>query len=55
MNNSVVDRDGNGLISVEELHRVMVNLGETVTEEEVLEMMREVDLDGNGQIDFDGA
>lgn len=33
----------------------MVNLGETVTEEEVLEMMREVDLDGNGQIDFDGA
>lgn len=34
---------------------MMVNLGETVTEEEVLEMMREVDLDGNGQIDFDGA
>merc|ERR1739842_211341 len=36
----VFDRDGNGFISAAEVHHVMTNLGEKLTEEEVDEMMR---------------
>lgn len=32
----------------------MTSLGEKLTEEEVSEMMREADLDGDGFIDFEG-
>jgi Ca2+-binding EF-hand superfamily protein len=31
----------------------MINLGEKLTDEEVYEMIREADLDGNGQVDYD--
>ena len=37
-----------------ELRNVMTSLGEKLTEEEISEMMREADLDGNGFIDFEG-
>ena len=37
-----------------ELRNVMTSLGEKLTEEEVGEMMREADLDGDGFIDFEG-
>ena len=37
-----------------ELRNVMTSLGEKLTEEEVSEMMREADLDGDGFIDFEG-
>ena len=50
----VLDSDGGGTISSEELKQVMRNLGETITEDEVEEMIREIDLDGDGQIDYDG-
>lgn len=33
---------------------MMTSLGEKLTEEEVSEMMREADLDGDGFIDFEG-
>merc|ERR1712048_1539796 len=42
----VFDRDGSGLISVAELRHVMSNLGEKITDEEMDEMIREVDIDG---------
>lgn len=32
----------------------MDNLGETLTDEEVDEMMKEADLDSDGQVSFDG-
>lgn len=39
-----------GVISAQELRHVMTNLGEKLTDEEVDEMIREADLDGDGQI-----
>ena len=49
----VFDKDGNGVISREELREVMLNLGEKLTEEEVDEMLREADVDGDGQINYE--
>ena len=43
------DKDGNGYISAAELRHVMTNLGEKLTDEEVDEMIREADIDGDGQ------
>ena len=50
----VFDKDGNGFISAAELRHVMTNLGEKLTDEEVDEMIREGDIDGDGQINFKG-
>nr|VDD12851.1 unnamed protein product [Brassica rapa] len=57
----VFDKDQNGFISAAELRHVMTNLGEKLTDEEVEEMVREADVDGDGQInceefcqDYDG-
>jgi len=49
----VFDRDGNGFISAAELRHVMTNLGEKLTDEEVDEMIREADVDGDGQINYE--
>lgn len=46
------DKDGNGHISATELRHVMTSLGEKMTEEEVDEMIREADVDGDGQINY---
>ncbi|RID58592.1 LOW QUALITY PROTEIN: hypothetical protein BRARA_F01882 [Brassica rapa] len=47
------DKDQNGFISAAELRHVMKNLGEKLTDEEVDEMIREADVDGDGQINYD--
>ena len=47
------DKDGNGFISAAELRHVMTNLGEKLTDEEVDEMIREADIDGDGQINYE--
>ena len=49
----VFDRDGNSFISAVELRHVMTNLGEKLTDEEVDEMIREVDVDGDGQTNYE--
>ena len=49
----VFDRDGNGYITSHELRHIMTNLGEGLSPEEVEEMIREADLDNDGQIDYD--
>jgi calmodulin len=51
----VFDKDGNGFISAAELRHVMTNLGEKLTDEEVDEMIREADIDGDGQINYEGT
>ncbi|KAJ6466852.1 hypothetical protein C8R45DRAFT_1020304 [Mycena sanguinolenta] len=50
---AVFDKDGNGTISVTELQQVMRSLGEKLTDREVEEMIREADVDGDGEINYD--
>jgi calmodulin len=49
----VFDKDGNGFISAAELRHIMTNLGEKLSDEEVDEMIREADIDGDGQINYE--
>ncbi len=49
----VFDKDGQGQISCQELYHIMTTLGDKLTEEEVEEMLREGDLDGNGFINYE--
>merc|ERR1712241_1635784 len=45
------DKDGSGSISTKELLGVMRSMGQNPTEDEVLELVMEVDLNGDGTID----
>ncbi|KAL6971691.1 myosin I light chain Cam2 [Sarracenia purpurea var. burkii] len=49
----VFDKDQNGYISANELRHVMINLGEKLTDEEVDQMIREADLDGDGLVNYE--
>jgi len=48
------DSDGDGFITATELHNVMKNLGENFTEEEINNMVKEGDLDGDGHLNYEG-
>lgn len=48
------DKDKDGLISSSELRHVMTNLGERLSEEEVDDMIKEADLDGDGMVNYEG-
>ena len=50
---NLFDKDGGGTISASELGTVMRSLGQNPSETEVENMIREVDMDGNGEIDFE--
>ena len=49
----VFDKDSNGFISAAELRQVMINLGEKQVEDQVDEMIREADIDGDGQVSYE--
>lgn len=46
------DKDNNGFISAAELRHVMTTLGEKLTEEEADEMIKEADMNNDGQINY---
>ena len=50
---SLFDKDGDGTVSTKELGVVMRALGQNPTDAEIAEMIKEVDQDGNGEVDFD--
>eukprot|EP01083_Nonionella_stella_P067954 180073_1 len=49
----VFDKNGDGKITPEELKEALTELGEEVTEKDVMDMIKEADLNGDGAIDFD--
>ncbi|CAO3621503.1 unnamed protein product [Cunninghamella blakesleeana] len=49
----VFDKDGNGFISHQELRHVMQSVGERLSEAEIDEMIKEADLDKDGQINYE--
>jgi calmodulin len=48
----VFDRDGNGLLSGQELKYVMAVVGEVLTDTEVDELIKQADVDGDGFINY---
>eukprot|EP00795_Rhopilema_esculentum_P002776 gene2776-999_t len=49
----VLDSDKDGFITPLEMHQSLINIGESVTIEEALEIITEVDLNGDGLVDFE--
>lgn len=48
----IMDRNGDGVITVDDLAAVMRAIGQSPTANELQDMIREVDADGNDTIDF---
>jgi Ca2+-binding EF-hand superfamily protein len=48
-----IDQDGSGSLSPDELRQVMGDLGEDMNEQELEDMIKEADRDGDGEIDYD--
>ncbi|XP_023235515.1 calmodulin-like [Centruroides sculpturatus] len=48
----IFDRDNTGYIIVAELRHVLTNLGEKLTDEEMDELLREVEIDNEGRIKY---
>jgi calmodulin len=49
----VFDKDGNGYIEPAELKQVMQSLGETLTDADIEDMMKEADTDNDGRVNYD--
>lgn len=49
----IFDKDGTGYVSASELRHVLTHLGEKLSDEEVDEMIREADITGDGQVNYD--
>ena len=47
----VFDRNNTGEIEIDDLRRVMMNLGDKLTDDEISTIMREADVNGDGVID----
>ena len=49
----IFDKDNNGLISNEEFFHIIRTFGETLTDEEIQEIITEADVDGDGYINYE--
>ena len=49
----VFDKDGNGLININELKDIMLNVGNNWSENEINEMLGEADIDMDGYINYE--
>ena len=49
----VFDKEGNGSIASIDLKHLMTTLGDKITEEEIDEMLRDADIDGDGYINYE--
>ena len=49
----VFDKDGNGLININELKDIMLNMGNNWSENEINEMLAEADIDMDGYINYE--
>lgn len=47
---SVFDTDGDGYISIDDLRNIMQSLGEQLTEDQLADIMRDIDTNGQGKI-----
>jgi calmodulin len=45
-------QDGNGFITAAELQHIMTSIGDKLTKAEAVAMIKEVDIDGDGMIDY---
>lgn len=50
----VFDRNGDELISINELRHILDDLGEDLSDEEIKDMMSEADIDGDGYVNYEG-
>ncbi|KAJ8308349.1 hypothetical protein KUTeg_013223 [Tegillarca granosa] len=50
----VFDRNGDELISMNELRHILDELGEDLSDEEIKDMMSEADIDGDGYVNYEG-
>jgi Ca2+-binding EF-hand superfamily protein len=48
----VFDRDGNGTINRDEMRQILITLGDHVTQEEIENMLRDADINEDGQIEY---
>ena len=51
----VFDKDGNGSINAAELRHVMTNLGERLNDEDMDELLKTVEVDNDGQLNYKGG
>ena len=49
---SVFDKDGEGLITAAEFRHILVNMGESLSDKELAEVMNDVDITKNGMINY---
>ena len=48
----VLDKDGNGFLSEAELRPMMTSFYEKASEKEVNQMIKDADIDGDGQVNY---
>lgn len=52
---AMMDKDSSGKVSASELKQVMRSIGERLTDDDIDEIMRELDMDGDGEVDYEGS